>query len=201
MWMYEISYMNNYIKSGIQSVWREGGTLQYALIRSTLGQADHTLKQNHSTQDSRVVPHRGTNWAALWLTAQIGRDAVLSKSYGRGWKSVYWLHYILTKTSVTNTTLTSTFDFNLCDQPQSVHLTWPNYTGQHLTQLHLITVDLTTLNHTWLHSIIHDHTWLDYTLTTTDPTSLNLNILFLTSSLNHYSLLDSCPIVVISYVL
>jgi hypothetical protein len=22
-------------------------------------------KDNHSTQDSRVVPHRGTNWAAL----------------------------------------------------------------------------------------------------------------------------------------
>ena len=41
-------------------------------------------EQNHSTQDSRVVPHRGTNWAALWLTAQIGRDAVLSESYGRG---------------------------------------------------------------------------------------------------------------------
>jgi hypothetical protein len=40
---------------------------------------------NHSTQDSRVVPHRGTNWAALRLTAQIGRDAVLSKSYGRGY--------------------------------------------------------------------------------------------------------------------
>jgi hypothetical protein len=44
-----------------------------------------TKKKNHSTQDSRVVPHRGTNWAALWLTAQIGRDAVLSESYGRGW--------------------------------------------------------------------------------------------------------------------
>ena len=44
---------------------------------------EKTLK-NHSTQDSRVVPHRGTNWAALWLTAQIGRDAVLSESYGRG---------------------------------------------------------------------------------------------------------------------
>ena len=41
--------------------------------------------KNHSTQDSRVVPHRGTNWAALWLTAQIGRDAVLSESYGRGY--------------------------------------------------------------------------------------------------------------------
>jgi hypothetical protein len=35
-----------------------------------------------------VVPHRGTNWAALWLTAQIGRDAVLSESYGRGWCEV-----------------------------------------------------------------------------------------------------------------
>ena len=33
-----------------------------------------------------MVPHRGTNWAALWLTAQIGRDAVLSESYGRGCK-------------------------------------------------------------------------------------------------------------------
>ena len=40
--------------------------------------------KNHGTQDSRVVPHRGTNWAALRLTAQIERDAVLSKSYGRG---------------------------------------------------------------------------------------------------------------------
>ena len=40
--------------------------------------------KNHGTQDSRVVPHRGTNWAVLWLTLQIGRDAVLSESYGRG---------------------------------------------------------------------------------------------------------------------
>jgi hypothetical protein len=53
-----------------------------------LGQAWRDLeKQNHGTQDSRVVPHRGTNWAALWLTSQIGRDAVLSKSYGRGYKT------------------------------------------------------------------------------------------------------------------
>ncbi len=43
-----------------------------------------STKKNHGTQDSRVVPHRGTNWAALWLTAQIGRDAVLSEPYGRG---------------------------------------------------------------------------------------------------------------------
>ena len=42
------------------------------------------VEKNHSTQDSRVVPHHGTNWAALWLTTQIERDAVLSKSYGRG---------------------------------------------------------------------------------------------------------------------
>ncbi|KAF8500830.1 hypothetical protein F5888DRAFT_1888136 [Russula emetica] len=38
--------------------------------------------------DSRVVPHRGTNWAALRLTAQIERDAVLSKSYGRGYQTI-----------------------------------------------------------------------------------------------------------------
>ena len=31
-----------------------------------------------------MVPHHGTNWAALRLTSQIGRDAVLSESYGRG---------------------------------------------------------------------------------------------------------------------
>lgn len=41
-------------------------------------------KENHSTPDSRVVPHRGTNEAAHRLTLQIGRDAVLSMSYGRG---------------------------------------------------------------------------------------------------------------------
>ena len=43
------------------------------------------INRNHSTQDSRVVPHRGTNWAAPWLTSQIGRDAVFSGSYGRGY--------------------------------------------------------------------------------------------------------------------
>ena len=52
--------------------------------------AQHVLRtKNHSTQDSHVVPHHGTNWAALRLTAQIGRDAVLSKSYGRGYKAEY----------------------------------------------------------------------------------------------------------------
>jgi hypothetical protein len=48
------------------------------------GRSIKSKNQNHGTQDSRVVPHRGTNWAALWLTSQIGRDAVLSESYGRG---------------------------------------------------------------------------------------------------------------------
>ena len=57
---------------------RGGGTLERNL---TWG----VCVQNHSTQDSHVVPHHGTNWAALWLTAQIGRDAVLSESYGRGY--------------------------------------------------------------------------------------------------------------------
>ena len=57
---------------------------QYGLQRVIRKQNKQT--KNHSTQDSRVVPHRGTNQAALWLTAQIRRDAVLSESYGRG----YW---------------------------------------------------------------------------------------------------------------
>ena len=50
-------------------------------------------KKNHSTQDSRVVPHRGTNWAAPWLTSQIGRDAVLSRSYGRGYVPLFSVDY------------------------------------------------------------------------------------------------------------
>ena len=41
-----------------------------------------------------MVPHRGTNWAALWLTAQIGRDAVLSESYGRGYQYTLNVPYI-----------------------------------------------------------------------------------------------------------
>ena len=47
-------------------------------------QPSQKKRENHGTQDSRVVPHRGTNWAALRLTAQIERDAVLSEPYGRG---------------------------------------------------------------------------------------------------------------------
>ena len=54
-------------------------------VSTGLNATESAKMQNHSTQDSRVVPHRGTNWAALRLTAQIGRDAVLSESYGRGY--------------------------------------------------------------------------------------------------------------------
>ena len=69
---------------------------QWSCIRGGLGrctvrdcvnhkQSPRPKRKNHGTQDSRVVPHRGTNWAALWLTAQIERDAVFSESYGRGY--------------------------------------------------------------------------------------------------------------------
>lgn len=46
-------------------------------------------EENNSTQDSCVVLHRGTNWAALKLTAQIGWDAVLLESYGHGYPYQY----------------------------------------------------------------------------------------------------------------
>jgi hypothetical protein len=49
--------------------------------KNNQGQTWKESQKNHGTQDSRVVPHRGTNWAALWLTAQIGRDAVLSERF------------------------------------------------------------------------------------------------------------------------
>ena len=41
-----------------------------------------------------MVPHRGTNWAAPWLTSQIGRDAVLSRSYGRGYPLRFPVPYL-----------------------------------------------------------------------------------------------------------
>ena len=41
-----------------------------------------------------MVPHRGTNWAAPWLTSQIGRDAVLSRSYGRGYLLLFSDPYV-----------------------------------------------------------------------------------------------------------
>ncbi len=68
------------------------------------------LKQNrnHSTKDSHVVPHHGTNWAALWLTAQIRRDAVLSESYGRGYLTritpAYKVHKSTVMTTLSNLT-------------------------------------------------------------------------------------------------
>ena len=78
------------------SEWKEERT---ANCKNCNGRITKTARltngdKNHSTQDSRVVPHRGTNWAALRLTAQIGRDAVLSKSYGRGWERVFEDKYI-----------------------------------------------------------------------------------------------------------
>ena len=43
-----------------------------------------------------MVPHRGTNWAVLWLTAQIRQDAVLSESYGRGYLNSFQYAYMQT---------------------------------------------------------------------------------------------------------
>ena len=42
-----------------------------------------------------MVPHHGTNRAALWLTAQIRRDAVLSEPYGRGCGMFSMVSYVL----------------------------------------------------------------------------------------------------------
>lgn len=39
--------------------------------------------KNHSTLYSQVVPHPSTNNANMRLTAEIGRDPVLSHVYGR----------------------------------------------------------------------------------------------------------------------
>jgi hypothetical protein len=59
------------------------------LVYSTsVERKDQKKNKNHSTQDSRVVPHHGTNWAVLCLTSQIRRDTVLSESYGRGYITV-----------------------------------------------------------------------------------------------------------------
>jgi hypothetical protein len=72
--------------------WRGGGgdhVMFMFEIEKSFKKSGMKKNKNHGTQDSRVVPHRGTNWAALWLTSQIGRDAVLSESYGRGY---IWSH-------------------------------------------------------------------------------------------------------------
>ena len=83
LWVKDHLGPNRLEQSSIVQNWLAGKEHfgQLALFASTLTEKG---KKNHGTQDSRVVPHRGTNWAALWLTAQIGRDAVFSESYGRG---------------------------------------------------------------------------------------------------------------------
>jgi hypothetical protein len=60
------------------------GELPQNLCKNTPPPAPAAGRKNHGTRDSQVVPHLGTNRAALSLTSQIGRDAVLSESYGRG---------------------------------------------------------------------------------------------------------------------
>jgi hypothetical protein len=44
--------------------------------------------KNYSTQYSRVVSHRSTDWAITSLTSEIGRDPVLSGVYGRSYQSI-----------------------------------------------------------------------------------------------------------------
>ena len=46
-------------------------------------QTNKKKEQNYSTWTSRVVTHRTTIQARTCLTSQIGRDAVLSRLYGR----------------------------------------------------------------------------------------------------------------------
>ena len=40
--------------------------------------------KNHSTQDSHLVPHGGTDWAIHDLASQSGRDGAFFAFYGRG---------------------------------------------------------------------------------------------------------------------
>ena len=44
------------------------------------------MSKNYSTQYSRVVPHRSTDWAITSLTSEIRRDPVLSSVCGRNYK-------------------------------------------------------------------------------------------------------------------
>ena len=46
-------------------------------------------QKNYSNQYSHVVPHHSTDWSRYCLTAEIGRDPVLSILYGR---SLYYLY-------------------------------------------------------------------------------------------------------------
>ena len=49
----------------------------------TLSGKKKKKKKNYSTEYSHVVPHHSTDSAINYLTAQIGRDAVLLVVYGR----------------------------------------------------------------------------------------------------------------------
>ena len=57
--------------------------LYYNNKKTKISRKKNNFQLTAAPMDSCVVPHRSTNRAALWLTAQIGRDAVLSESYGR----------------------------------------------------------------------------------------------------------------------
>jgi hypothetical protein len=59
-------------------------SFQCDTVRAGSVVSDKDVKEkNYSTQTSRVVTHRTTIWASTCLTSQIGRDAVLSRVYGR----------------------------------------------------------------------------------------------------------------------
>ena len=51
--------------------------------------------KNYSTAYSRAVPHHSTDAAITSLTLLIGREAVLSRVYGRSWQSTLALVHML----------------------------------------------------------------------------------------------------------
>lgn len=57
-------------------------------VNATRGQKEKNKtkreRENRSIEDSQVVPYLSTNSTVPRLTSQIGRDAVFSRSYGRG---------------------------------------------------------------------------------------------------------------------
>lgn len=73
------------------------GTGSHPAQADSWASSGHTSSKNIGTaqkeiatpQYSHVVPHRSTDWAVRCLTLQIGRDAVLSSSYGSNWKSLF----------------------------------------------------------------------------------------------------------------
>ena len=68
---------------------KKTGILTWALVCGGRGGGEKSggkkNKKNYSTWTSRVVTHRTTIQARTCLTSQIGRDAVLSRLYGRRW--------------------------------------------------------------------------------------------------------------------